>query len=86
MFVRMIKAATAEQLGAVRERAVAAGLAVYEEQGATGSTLAILGPSGVSATLEQEFAALPGCADRCKSARCGDRRRLPDADGGSLLD
>ena len=50
MFVRMVKAATAEQLSAVRERAVAAGLAVYEEQGSTGSTLAILGPSGASTT------------------------------------
>ena len=69
MFVRMIKAATAEQLGAVRERAVAAGLAVYEEQGATGSTLAILGPSGVSATLEQEFAALPGVASAKRATR-----------------
>jgi len=65
----MIKAATAEQLGAVRERAVAAGLAVYEEQGATGSTLAILGPSGVSATLEQEFAALPGVASAKRATR-----------------
>ena len=69
MFVRMIKAATAEQLGAVRKRAVAAGLAVYEEQGATGSTLAILGPSGVSATLEQEFAALPGVASAKRATR-----------------
>jgi 3-deoxy-7-phosphoheptulonate synthase len=69
MFVRMIKAATAEQLGAVRDRAVAAGLAVYEEQGATGSTLAILGPSGVSPTLEQEFAALPGVASAKRATR-----------------
>ncbi|MFM8998334.1 MAG: 3-deoxy-7-phosphoheptulonate synthase, partial [Candidatus Limnocylindrus sp.] len=69
MFVRMIKTATAGQLGAVRERAVAAGLTVYEEQGATGSTLAILGPSGVSAALEQEFAALPGVASAKRATR-----------------
>ncbi|MEY3655391.1 MAG: hypothetical protein RIS15_332, partial [Chloroflexota bacterium] len=69
MFVRMIKAATAEQLNAVRQRAVAAGLAVYEEQGATGTTLAILGPTGVSATLEKEFASLPGVAHATRATR-----------------
>ncbi len=65
----MTKAATAEQLDAVRERAVAAGLAVYEEQAVTGSTFAILGPSGVSATLEQEFAALPGVESAKRATR-----------------
>ena len=69
MFVRMVKAATAEQLSAVRERAVAAGLAVYEEQGSTGSTLAILGPSGVNAALEQEFGALGGVASVSRATR-----------------
>ena len=69
MFVRMVKAATAEQLSAVRERAVAAGLAAYEEQGLTGSTLAILGPSGVNAALEQEFGALGGVASVSRATR-----------------
>lgn len=69
MFVRMIKAATTEQLNGVRERAVAAGLAVYQEQGATGITLAVLGPAGVSAELEREFAALPGVASATRATR-----------------
>ena len=49
MFVRMNSTATPEQLNAVRDRAVAAGLSVYEEHGAAGTTLAVLGPAGISA-------------------------------------
>ena len=69
MFVRMIESATADQVSAVRELALAAGLAVYEEHGSGGTTLAILGPSGVSTTLEHELSALTGVAHAKRATR-----------------
>lgn len=69
MFVRIDKTATTEQLSAIRERAVAAGLTVYEERSETAITFAILGPSGVSASLEKDLAALPGVARTTRATR-----------------
>lgn len=97
MFVRMNSTATPEQLNAVRDRAVAAGLSVYEEHGAAGTTLAVLGPAGISAALEDAIGSLDGVAQvsrATKSYRLASREfrdaptivRVRDAQigGGSL--
>jgi len=69
MFVRINQSATAEQIAAIRSRATAAGLAVYDEASAHGLTLALLGPKGFDEKLSDEFVAMPGVASVARPSR-----------------
>ena len=68
MFVRMKQGSSKAEADAVRARAVAAGLNVYEDNGGGATTLAILGPAGQGATLADELTKLPGVAEVAKAA------------------
>ncbi|MEO0063720.1 MAG: putative phospho-2-dehydro-3-deoxyheptonate aldolase [Chloroflexota bacterium] len=69
MFVRINQSATAEQIAAIRSRATAAGLAVYDEPSVRGLTLALLGPKGFDETLRDEFVGMPGVASVARPSR-----------------
>jgi len=69
MFVRISQSATSEQIAAVRERAAAAGLAVYDEPAAHGLTLALLGPKGFDERLGATFAEMAGVAAVSRPSR-----------------
>jgi len=69
MFVRMKQGSSKAEADAVRARAIAAGLNVYEDNGGGATTLAILGPAGQGATLADELTKLPGVAEVAKATR-----------------
>ena len=69
MFVRMKPGASKAEADAVRARAVAANLNVYEDHDGAATTLAILGPAGKGATLAEELLKLPGVANVAAATR-----------------
>ena len=69
MFVRMKQGSSKAERDAVRARAVAAGLSVFEDESGPEATLAILGPAGQDAVVVDALGALPGVASVTKASR-----------------